>query len=151
MKEITLLFTPDELRELAKQLYLARYFLITCDYDNRSMVDDITNRVCATGFAEAPETGGFRHGGLGEPTFFISSEVDEECTPLIELYEDYAVQEYLPYQLADRDFSEQYGKLEPEEILRNPPLLNTLKAIQNKYIQEFETYGVTHLRLVEKE
>jgi hypothetical protein len=151
MKEITLLFTQDELRELAKQLYLARSFFISCDYDNQYMVDDIMNRVCATGFAEAPETGGFSHGGYGETTFFISDEVADECEPLIELYEDYAVEEYLPYRLADRDFLEQYGTLDPEEILHNPALLSALKAIQNKYLQEFETYGVIHLRLPEKE
>ena len=60
MKEITLSFTPDELRELAKQLYLGSYFLTTCDYDNQAMADDIMTRVCATGFAEAPETGGLQ-------------------------------------------------------------------------------------------
>ena len=151
MKEITLSFTPDELRELAKQLYLARHFYINCDYDNRPMVDDIMTMVCATGFAEAPETNGFRHGGAGETSFFVSREVDEECTPLVELFEDYAVEEYLPYRLADRDFFEQYGTLDPEKVFGDPTLLTALESIQKKYLEEFERYGVIHLRLEEKE
>lgn len=150
MKEITLSFTADELRELAKQLYLAGNFSIAHDYDNQSMVDDIMTRVCATGYAEAPETGGFRHGGPGETAFMISAEVDDECAPLVELFEYYCMEQYLPYELADRDFHEQYGNLGVYEITQNPALLSDLQAKQNKYKQEFETYGVTHLRLVER-
>jgi len=151
MKEITLSFTPEELRELAKQLYLGSYFLIGIDYDNKAMADEIMTRVCATGYRETGEAGGFRRGGYNETAFVISNEVDNECTPLVELFEDSAVQEYLPYKLADRDFEEQNGTLKAEEVLNNPSLLGAFKAIQNKYLQEFETYGVTHLRLQEKE
>ena len=78
-------------------------------------------------------------------------EVDEECDPLVELYEANAMLEYLPYALADRDFIEQYGAKEPEEVIKNPELLSAIEALQSKYIQEFETYDVTHLRLEEKE
>jgi hypothetical protein len=35
--------------------------------------------------------------------------------------------------------------------LLNPTLLTALKAIQKKYLEEFERYGVLHLRLEEKE
>jgi hypothetical protein len=149
MKEITLSFTPDELRELAKQLYLAGYFLITCDYDNQAMVDDIVTRVCGTGFVEAPETGAFTHGGPTETLFTISREVYEECGPLIELFEADALKEHLPYGLAYRDFVEQYGFLEDKAVLGDPALFDALKALQAKYIKEFETYGVMHLRLEE--
>lgn len=114
------------------------------------MVDDIMTRVCATGFAEAPETGGFRHGGLTETAFMISFEVDNECDPLVELYNMNAIAEYLPYVLADRDFVEQYATLQPEEILGNPELYRALIAIQQKYVKEFETYGATHLRREER-
>lgn len=150
MKEITLSFTPDELRELAKQLYLGGYFLIGCEYDNQQMVDDIMNRVCATGLVEAPETGGFRHGGAIDTMFTIGHAVEDECTPLVEMYDDSCVEEHLPYALADRDFEEKYGHMDAEEVLMNPALLKALKEMQNKYIQEFETYGVTHLRLQEQ-
>ncbi len=150
MKEITLSFSPDELRELAKQLYLASYFLIACDYDNESMVNDIMTKVCATGFAEAFETDGFRQGGPTETIFTVSKEISEECEPLVELYEDDAVQEHLPYALADRDFFEQYGLLEPEVILKDPSLLAALQNLQAKYVKEFETYGITHLRIEQK-
>ncbi len=150
MKEITIQFSTDELRELAKQLSLARNFLSTHDYDNMEMADKIMNLVCATGMAEAPETNAFRHGGSGEPLFLTSLELDEECEPLIELYNDYVVEEYLPYRLADRDFIEQYDTLDPEVVLMDPKLRSALEAIQKKYIDEFERYGVTHLRLEER-
>ncbi|MEO6356382.1 MAG: hypothetical protein ABIU77_06570 [Ferruginibacter sp.] len=45
MKEITLSFTPEELRELAKQLYLGSYFTLCVDYDNDAMAKDIFNRI----------------------------------------------------------------------------------------------------------
>lgn len=149
MKEITIQFSADELVELAKQLSLARYFSVNGNYDNVEMVDNLMTRICATGMAEAPETKAFRHGGPGEPAFFISLDLDFECEPLIELYKDSVVQEYLPYSLADRDFMEQYNTLDPETIVNNPDMLAALKTIQKKYIDEFEKYGVTHLRLEE--
>lgn len=151
MKEITLSFTPEELRELAKQLYLGSYFITCVDYDNEAMVRDILNKVCATGFKEAPETGAFCYGGPTETAFTISLELDDECTPLVEIYDDDCVQEYLPYALADRDFQEQYGHLEAEKILANPPMRRTIEAMQQKYKDNFETYGVTRLRLEEQE
>ena len=150
MKEITIQFSPDELVELAKQLSLARYFLINCDYDNAEMVDELMTRICATGMTEAPETKAFRHGGPGEPAFFTSPELDFECEPLIELYNDYVIGEYLPYSLADRDFMEQYNTLDAETVFNDPEMLAALEAIQKKYIDEFERYGVIHLRLEEQ-
>ena len=151
MKEITITFSPDELVELAKQLYLGGFFsLCAGDHGNTEMVNEIMNRVCATGMAQAPETNAFRMGGPGEPAFFISQDVDEECDPLVELYNDSVIAEYLPFALADRDFAEQYGVLEAEEVFESPELFTSLKALQKKYLDEFERYGVTHLRLEEK-
>jgi hypothetical protein len=149
MKEITLSFTPEELRELAKQLYLGSYFTSCVDYDNDAVAKDIFNRVCATGFKEAPETGAFRYGGPTETAFNISVEVDDECTPLVEIFGDDYVQKYLPYALAGRDFQEQYGHLEAEKVFTNASLNRAIEAIQKKYIDNFETYGVTRLRLEE--
>ena len=151
MKQVTIQFSADELRELAKQLSLARCFLINCDYDNEEMVHTIMSRVCAIGMAETPESDAFRHGGFGEPIFITSFELDAEAEPLIELYNDYVLEEYLPYSLADRDFMEQYNTLDPDIVFSDPDLVAALKAIQKKYIDEFERYGVMHLRLEEPE
>jgi hypothetical protein len=151
MQQVTIQFSADELRELAKQLSLARCFLINCEYDNAEMADTILSRVCAIGMAETPESDAYRHGGFKEPIFMPSLELDAEAEPLIELYNDYVLEEYLPYSLSDRDFREQYNTLDPEIILSDPDLLAALKAIQKKYIDEFERYGVMHLRLDEPE
>jgi hypothetical protein len=147
MKEITISFSPDEVIELAKQLYMASTLTIDFPYDNQEMADEIFNRVCATGFLELPERGAFRHEGSDETTFTISMELDNECEPVIENFEASAVQDHLPYELADRDFREKYGQPEPIEVLNNPELLAELKAIQEKYKEEFERYGVINLRL----
>ena len=149
MKEIIIHFSVDELVELAKQLSLARHFLINCEYDNKKMVDEIMERICATGMVEDPETNTFRHGGPGEPAFMPGLEIDEDCEPIVELYNDYVLQEYLPYSLADRDFMEQYNTLDPETVFEDPELLEALEAIQKKYLDEFERYGIIHLRLEE--
>ena len=147
MKEITISFSEDELIELAKQLYLANNLTIGFPYDNQKMADEIFNRVCALGFLELPERGAFRHGGFTETAFHISLDTCNECEPIIEQFEVHAIKEYLPYELADRDFEEKYGKLEPLKVLNNPKLLGELKAIREKYKQEFERYGVMNLRL----
>lgn len=150
MKEITISFSPDELIELAKQLYMASFLTIGFPYDNQEMSEEIFNRVCAVGFLELPERGAFRHGGATETPFHISMELDNECEPIIEQFEASVIEDHLPYELADRDFNEKYGKLEPLEILNNPKLLGELKAIQEKYKQEFERYGVANLRLAQE-
>ena len=150
MKEITISFSADELRELAKQLYLASFLTTGFPYDNQEMTNEIFNRVCAVGFLEVPELGAFRHGGFTETSFTISHDLDQECDPVIEQYEVSAVEEHLPYALADRDFKEKYGELEDMEVLNNPELLKELETIQEKYKQEFERYGVIHLRLEEE-
>ncbi len=111
------------------------------------MLKEITTRICATGFLEANETGEFTHGGPTEIPFTLTNDATEECELMVELYEGYAVKEYLPYALADRDFADKYGHMEVEEIVNNGKLLQELEAIQEKYKEEFEKYGVTHLRL----
>ena len=150
MQEITISFTPDELIELGKQLYLGSAFTIGFPYDNQKMADEISNKVCAVGFLEMPERKAFRHGGLTENAFEISLDLSAECTPIIEQYEESSIAEHLPYDLADRDFKEKYGEPEVMEVLNNPVLLGSLKAIQKKYKDEFERYGVNNLRLVKK-
>ena len=148
MKEITISFTPEELVELAKQLYLGSYMTMKLPYDNMELADEIFNKVCAIGFLELPETGAFRHGGPTETLFSISLEMGIACIPFVDQFEASAVEEHVPYELADRDFEEKYGKLEVMEVLHNPALMKDLKAIQKKYIDEIQTYGVKNLRLV---
>jgi hypothetical protein len=43
-----------------------------------------------------------------------------------------------------------YGTLEPEDVVSDPELLEALKELQKKYIEEFGKYGVIHLRLEER-
>ena len=59
--------------------------------------------------------------------------------------------EYVPYELAGRDFQELYGPMEPEEFFNNPELIKINNMLQEKYIKEFEIYGVRHLRLPEED
>src|SRR5258706_8511932 len=109
MKKITLSFTPEELIELDKQLYIAG-FIGGVDYDNMEFADSIYNYVCETGFNKAPETGAFRKNPEDDYTQFgISFDLDKECEPLIKLFEDEAVKHHVPYMLTHRDFEEQYG------------------------------------------
>lgn len=150
MKEITITFSTEELRELAKQLYLASFMMVGFPYDNKKMASELLNRVCATGFLEAPELGAFMHGGFAGTIFQISPELDQECDPVVEQFEANAVEEILPNRLAERDFVEKHGKMEAEEILMNRELLQELEEIQKKYKEEFERYGVLHLRLEEE-
>lgn len=150
MEKITISFTPDELIELVKQLYLGSAITIGFPYDNKKMADEISNKVCAVGFLEMPEREAFRHGGFAENAFEISLDLSAECDPIVEQYEHSAIAEHLPYDLADRDFEEKYGKPEAMEVLNNPVLMGDLEAIQKKYKEEFERYGVRNLRLVKE-
>jgi hypothetical protein len=127
MKEITISFTAEELRELAKQLCLASYMTIGFPYDNKEMALDIFNRVCTTGFLEAPELGAFGYGGFAGTASQISHELDQECDPVVEQFEANAVEEILPNRLAQRDFVEKHGQLGAEEILMNSELRRNLR------------------------
>jgi len=149
LKNIDISFTPDELRELAKQLYLGSFFTSIIDYENKAMAKDIMLNICSAGFKEAFETGGFGYGGPTEPFFFVSQELATECDPIVEIYDDDCVEEQVPYALADRDFAEQHGEIDPDIIFNTPELLEAIEIIQEKYKREFERYGVLHLRLVE--
>lgn len=150
MKQISITFTADEFVELAKQLYLGSFVTIGFPYDNEEMAFEILNKVCETGYHELPELEAFmRCGPLNHTEFGISCQIDDECEPIIEQYQASAMEEHLPYALADRDFEEKYGKLEAEDVFNNHELLQELETIQKKYKQEFERYGVTHLRLEE--
>ena len=151
MEKITLSFTPDELCELAKQLYLGGYFLITHDYENKDMVDDINNRVCAAGFKYARETNYFIEESMSSQSFGVSLEIEQDCGPLLELYDGDFITVILPQILAKRDFVEQYSIIDDMEILENPALSNILGSLEEKYEKEFETYGVAHLRLPDEE
>jgi PhnB protein len=148
MNQIMLSFTTDEYRELAKLLNLAKSVLTSCEYDNQPMVDEIFNRVCETGFMVAPETGAFMEAGLLNNTpFDVSPEIHSESVPLLELFEMDCVKEHLPYSLAERDFNEMHGVRAEEAITQDDEVLRELESIQKKYLDEFEIYGITHLRL----
>ena len=149
MKEITISFSTDELIELAKQLYMASYLTIDFPYDNQEMMDGIFNKVCATGFLEEPESEAFRHGGLMETAFHISFDLADDADAVVKEFQASAVEEHLPYALADRDFLEKYGKMEALDVLNNTKLRTELMSIQDKYKLEIERYDVLHLRLEE--
>jgi len=149
MKEITISFSTDELIELAKQLYMASYLTIGFPYDNQEMMDEIFNKVCATGFLEAPESEAFRHGGLMETDFHISFDLADGADAVVKEFQVSAVEKHLPYALADRDFLEKYGKMEALDVLNNTKLRTELMSIQDKYKLEIERYDVLHLRLEE--
>ena len=151
MKELTLTFTEDEYLMLAKMLNLAQWTLASVDYDDFDKVNKIYNAVCEKGFHELAETESFAEMGHANLTQFdFSRGMCDEMDVITDLAEISVLQEHLPYSLADRDFEEKYGFLEPEAILNDPDLLAELKTIQEKYIEEFGTYGVTHLRLEER-
>ena len=150
MKELTLTFTEDEYLVLAKMLNLAQWIIPGNEYDDFDKVNKIYNDVCEKGFYELSETKSFMEmGELNFTRFDISEDMAEETTAITALAEIAVLQEHLPYSLADRDFEEMYGTLEPEVIVNDPKLLGALKALQKKYIDEFGKYGVIHLRLEE--
>lgn len=151
MNEITLSFTPEELLVLGKHLYMASYFMITYDdYENEEIARGIMTKVCAAGFAQANEEGHYRYGGPTETAFTISLEASEECEPLVESFQDDAVMEYLPYALADRDFIEKYGKMDPIDVVNNTSLREELENMQTEYKHEILFNGVENLRLIKK-
>ena len=151
MKELTLTFTEDEFLLLARMLNIAQWIVPGPEYDDFDKVNKIYNDVCKKGFYELPETGSFREmGELNFTPFEISEDMSDETEALIELYNITAMQEHLPYSLADRDFVEMYGHLEIEDIARDPKLMQAMQGLQKKYIEEFGKYGVTHLRLEER-
>lgn len=149
MDEITITFSAEELIEVGKAIYLATSILIQNGHENK-VLEEIDNRLCEAGFHLAPETEAFCHGSFLENEFKLKFEVIEECEVLLENYKADVLSHSVAHDLADRDFEEKYGKMDPFLILNNPKLLNELKEMQKVYIKEIDTYGITHLRLQKK-
>ena len=151
MKELTLTFTEDEYLLLAKMLNIAQTIVPDDEYDDFDKVNKIYNDVCKKGFYELSETKSLREmGELNLTPFDISEDMSDETAALMDLADISVLQQHLPYSLADRDFEEMYGTLEPEDVVNDPKLLGALKGLQKKYIEEFGKYGVIHLRLEER-
>lgn len=116
ISEISLSFTPEELRELTKQLFLANFMALSCDYGNHAIADGIMLKVCASGYLEASETGGFTHNGIVDPAFTFSMELDDEWYPLLELFKIDCMEEYLPLALAERDLNSSFYSVYQEKL-----------------------------------
>jgi hypothetical protein len=135
MEEITLSFTPEELKELAKQLHLGAHIYMCPDgYKNEVMAEELMLRICKAGYYMAPETDGFAC-GLSELDipYQISDEVFYECEDLIKEYDKRAMLEYLPDALACRDYKEKYGEIDENEIVKDRKLFGTMMDMQTDY------------------
>jgi hypothetical protein len=69
---------------------------------------------------------------------------------LEEAYKKREFLEFLSCQMADRDFEEQYGKMEAEELVKNPECVQFVLEKQTEYRQQFMFNGVDNLHVVEK-
>ena len=150
MKRITLTFTSDQLRELAKQLYLGSFITLARDYKKENFAMVIMNKVCRAGFLEAPETGAFaRPVNNDEPPFYISRELDDECSPLVEAYKKIYFDHYLFLEFLNREVLERFGKPFNINLLLDPSIGEEVLAFVTKLEKEYETNGFTNFRYVE--
>jgi len=149
MKDITITFTADQFVELTKQLYLGSY--LAFPYDNEKMASEIYNKVCETGYHELSELEAFRRLGPLDETEFGISESEDEAGQSLNNTKRPQCSNSCPTAWQTGDFQEKYGKMEIEDVINNNELLQELVTIQEKYKLEFERYGVTHLRLEERE
>ena len=156
MKQITLSFTPEEYTELAKLLYLGAHFTWGADdYANSKLVNELLLKICTNGYVQLPESGAFSIGGGGmghikEPEFLVSEELGVECDELEEAYIDRKCLHFLCVALAERDFTEEHGKIDEDEFIRNRELRTIILNKQNDYRQEFIFNSVHNLRLAKK-
>jgi hypothetical protein len=79
--------------------------------------------------------------------FFLKEEYHEKLQPFIDEYDDEAFWDGLVDRLADRDFSETYGK-SAKRMDRNERI-ERLSAFVDKYETEFEEHGVDRLRIID--
>jgi hypothetical protein len=156
MKQITLSFAPEEYRELAKLMALGTGMTMGADdYPNRELADEVNLKICTNGYVQVPESGAFSMGGgsigdMVEPEFVISDELHYECEALEEAYKKREFLEFLSCSMADRDFYEQYGEMEPEEMVNNREFLKFIREKQTEYRQEFMFNSIDNLRLTRK-
>ncbi len=90
MKQITLSFTAEEYRELAKLVSLGSNTICSADdYPGTELVKGLLLKICIHGYVQVPECGAFQVGGGGmgkfkEPEFLLSDELSNECDELEE-------------------------------------------------------------------
>jgi len=155
MKEITLSFTPEEYRELAKLVTLGSWFIMGADDYPAELMEEVTLKIYTNGYVQLPGSDAFAMGGGGigdfrEAEFVVSDKLYEECEVLEDAYKKREFLEFLSCQMADRDFYEQYGKMEAEEAVKNPEFIKFMLEKQIEYRQQFMFNGVDNLRVVEK-
>lgn len=155
MKEVTLSFTPEEYRELAKLVTLGSWFIMGADDYPDELMEDIKLKICTHGYAQLPDSDAFTRikeesGIIREAEFVVSNKLYEECEVLEEAYKKREFLEFLSCQMADGDFEEQYGKMEAEELVKNPEFVQFVLEKQTKYRQQFMFNGVDNLRVVAK-
>ena len=155
MKEITLSFTPEEYRELAKLVTLGSWFIMGADDYPVELMEEVKLKICTHGYVQLPGSDAFTRGGeegevFRDAEFAISDKLFDECEVFEEAYKKREFLEFLSCQMADRDFFEQYGKLEVEEVIKNPEFMGFLLEKQTEYRQQFMFNGVDNLRVVKK-
>jgi len=120
------------------------------DYKYENFAMAIMNKVCRAGFLQAPETGAFAQPvARDEPPFYISKELDDECTPLVEAYEKFYTDFYLFSEFVKREVLERFGKPFNIDLLRDHLIGKEVLAFVTKLEEEYKTNGFTNFRDVE--
>jgi hypothetical protein len=148
MKEVTLSFTEEELLELARQLYMAGFFMIYYDdYPFEKLARALELKICSAGFGEFNEKGDYEYGGSGESIFRLSIDQGTDLEDVVEALENNAIQEYIPDRLAFRDIKEKHGNMTEDELVYNTELYKEYEEICNMYKMELLLNGIENFRL----
>lgn len=147
MKEITLTFSKAELLELAKQLYMGSFFMITYDdYENEELAMSLMAKICGAGFKYANENNDYCHGGPTEPAFRVSNETLEVCNDMVEMFENEAMLDKISNSLANREFEEKYNR-SVLEALGDKVLYKDLEKMRAYYKQDIMINGSKNIRM----
>lgn len=150
MNRITLTFTANQLRELAKELYLASIITSVVNYKKENFAMTIMNKVCRAGFLEAPETGIFAQpANSDEPPFYINKELEDECTPLVDAYKEFYTAYDVFAEFVNRECIERFGKPGTVHLFADPLVGKEAIAFVTKLDEDYKTNGFANFRYVE--
>jgi len=150
MNRIVLSFTKEEIRELAKQLYLGSYITVaTPDYENEDLSMQIMNKVCKAGYYETPEAGIFgRPITDSEPPYYINNELEEECKPLLEKFKIMIAGREILEEIENHQLIKRFGKPFSAHLLLDPIVGEEVSTFLMRLEEDFRNNGFANYRYV---
>src|SRR6266540_2702238 len=112
--------SEEELAELVRMLYLARFVISACDdvYEHMQVMEALMEKVFKLGYECIPSSGLCERSlpDEGDDHYSFTMKTENENAALLDAFSDEVFYDSISSQLANRDFEEKYGNVSAETL-----------------------------------